>query len=82
MSAYVAKDEEQRTRLADTLRRKRAEATDADMLQRLQMQRRLRNIDRKMQELHEMRDSTTHPKLKAMLDHKLAELGTAREQIA
>jgi hypothetical protein len=82
MSSYIAQDEEQRTRLADVLRRQRAERTDNDMLQRLQREQRLQRIDQQISELAEMAASTDHPKLKAMLSSALTKLGAVREQIA
>jgi hypothetical protein len=58
----VAQEEPDRMRLAELLRRRRAEATDAHMLQRLQVERRLHAIDMRMTQLNEM---------KAMLVSKL-----------
>jgi hypothetical protein len=82
-SCYAAQEpEEQRTKLADVLRRQRAERTDADMLARLQKEQRLHQLDAKIDELNAMAASTDHPKLKALLSTALTKLGTVREQIA
>jgi hypothetical protein len=83
MSAYIAQEpDERRTKLADVLRKQRAERTDADMLTRLQKEQRLHRLDQQLTELAEMAASTDHPKLKAMLASALTKLGTVREQIA
>jgi hypothetical protein len=73
---------ERRTRISDVLRKAKAEAVDNDMLARLQRERRLQAIDRQLQELAEMRQQTTHPKLLHMLDSKLTQINAAREAIA
>jgi hypothetical protein len=81
MSAYVAQEDEKRIKLAELLRRRRAEAVDNDMLARLRKQQRVARIDKQLSELAEMRDSTSHPKLKAMLSGALVKLNNAREAI-
>jgi hypothetical protein len=83
MSAYIAKEpDEQRTKLADVLRKQRAERTDADMVARLQREQRLHRLDKQLEELNAMAASTDHPRLKQLLSTALAKLGSVREQIA
>jgi hypothetical protein len=81
MSAYVAQEEPDRMRLAERLRRRRAEATDADMLARLRKQQRVARIDGKIADLREMLAGTSHERLKQMLSNELVKLNNAREAI-
>jgi hypothetical protein len=82
MSMYAAKEpDEQRTRLADVLRKRKAEAVDNAMLKRLEHERKLHSLDAKMAELHAMAASTDHPKLKALLSTALSKLADVREHI-
>jgi hypothetical protein len=82
MSMYAAKEpDEHRTRLADVLRKQRAERVDADMLARLQREQRVARIDKKLAELHEMMESTSHERLKQLLATALTKLSTVREHI-
>jgi hypothetical protein len=72
--------EARRVKLSDILRRK-AIATDAAMLQRMDREQRLDRLDAKMQDLNEMFEATTHPRLKALLANELVKLNNARVAI-
>jgi hypothetical protein len=56
-------------------------AASKQMLAKLEREARLALIDKKMRDLQEMFEGTTHPRLKALLASKLAELSEARGRI-
>jgi hypothetical protein len=56
-------------------------AASKSMLMKLEREARLALIDKKMRDLQEMFESTSHERLKAMLANELKKLGEARGRI-